>query len=93
MLVIRITTVIYHKRHFNINYTYEVISLLIFAYKAAGSTPATGRIAVLHNVYQKRGGVDTGVDIVLDLDAHHWQRHTHIMSCSYHVHKKRSTYQ
>ena len=42
-------------------YTYDTISALIFAYKAAGSTPATGRMAVLH-IYTKRGEVDTGVD-------------------------------
>ena len=29
-------------------YTYDTISALIFAYKAAGSTPATGRMAVFH---------------------------------------------
>jgi len=28
-------------------YTYDTISALIFAYKVAGSTPATGRMAVL----------------------------------------------
>lgn len=52
------TVIFYHKRHFNINYTYEVISLLIFAYKAAGSTPATGRMAVLHIQERRSTGVD-----------------------------------